>query len=72
MKTHKMLTFMSHSEKLVFFMCSFREGVSVQDEPSLSNVETFLRCSSLTLSLKLNIRFLKLSLGLSDDTERVG
>lgn len=41
MKTHKMLTFMSHLEKLVFFTCSFREGVSVQDEPSLSDVETY-------------------------------
>lgn len=41
MKIHKMLTFMSYLEKLVFFMCSFIEGVSVQDEPSLSNVETF-------------------------------
>lgn len=26
MKTHKMLTFMSHLEKLVFFMCSFKRG----------------------------------------------
>lgn len=28
-------------------MYSFVEGVSVQDEPSLGNVETFLKCSSL-------------------------
>lgn len=41
MKIHKMLTFMSYLEKLVFVTYSFREGVSVQDEPSLSNVETF-------------------------------
>lgn len=41
MKIHKMLTFMSYLEKLVFFTYSFIEGISVQDEPSLSNVKAF-------------------------------
>lgn len=41
MKIHKMLTFMSYLEKLVFFTYSFIEGISVQDEPSLSNMKAF-------------------------------
>lgn len=41
MKIHKMLTFMSYLEKLVFSTNSFIEGVSVQDEPLLRNVKAF-------------------------------
>lgn len=41
MKIHKMLTFMSHLEKLVFSTHFFIEGVLVQDEPLLRNVKAF-------------------------------
>lgn len=41
MKIHKMLTFMSYLEKLVFPTNSFLEGVSVQHEPLLRNVKAF-------------------------------